>query len=131
LSSQHRVAIWIDRHGAVLVRPVEDPFHDGRVLAGLGLHLRQAWVRQHVLPSADSGPGHLYDDLVSRLRSGDRILVLGPGNPKHRLHQKISSLQGQIGEVLDVRNAHEMTDGELTRQAERFFERFEPQGDRE
>jgi hypothetical protein len=131
VSDLHEVAIWIARHEAVLVRPVQDPFRDGGVLSDLGVHLPRGWAKQHITPSVESHPEHPYDDLVSRLRRDDRILILGPGDPKHRLHQKISSLHGQFGEVLDVRNAHEMTEDELVRRAERFFGRYGAQEDQE
>ena len=64
---------------------------------------------------------HVYDEIVQHLRCTDRILILGPGAAKHRLHQKITDLQGRRGKVVEVRNAHEMTERELVRRAEDRF----------
>jgi len=119
----HYVAVWIDQRTALLVKYLGDllPDDDQRRL-GTALHMRHGvWSEQHFGDYQHTHVKHFYDQIIRHLEPGDEVLILGPGEAKHILHQQISSHEGSRGEVVEVQNAHEMTERELVRQAEDYF----------
>jgi len=64
---------------------------------------------------------HFYEEVIDHLGSVDEILILGPGQAKHELSNRIEHHKGLKGKVIDLVNAPEMSEVELIAQAEAFF----------
>jgi peptide subunit release factor 1 (eRF1) len=114
-----RVVVWIDHRVAILVAFAgkrlkrEDELYSeaGPHTHGGGWSQHRFEAHRHALLQ------HFYDEVIHHLGPVDEILILGPGQAKHELHQRIDHHRGLKGKVIDVQNADKMTEAELVLQA--------------
>ena len=59
--------------------------------------------------------------MIDHLGPVDEILILGPGQAKHELNNRIEHHKGLKGKVMDLVSAPEISELELITQAEAFF----------
>ena len=106
-ASRH-VAIWIDRREAILFAFEVDPF-DGSVPHRPGDDWSQYRVDARSYPLRQE----YYDAVLSHLGSQDEIWILGPGQMKRELRQRIEQHDGQKGTVVGLHHASRPADVEL------------------
>lgn len=126
-----RVAIWIDHREAILIA-----FH-GEVVIGeeelfseAGPHTHGGgWAQHRIEAHRHEMLKHYYEELIQHLGPVDEILILGPGQAKHELHQSIDHHRGLRGKVVAVRGTDRLTEQEVIAEAEQFFDSkaWEPQ----
>ena len=118
-----RVAIWIDHREAILiafrgekVTGEEELFSEVRPRTHGG-----GWAQHRIEAHRHEVLKHYYEDVIQHLGPVDEILIMGPGQAKHELHQSIDHHKGLKGKVVDIRNASRMTEQEVIAQAEELF----------
>jgi hypothetical protein len=65
---------------------------------------------------------NVYDEISRHLTPADALLVLGPGQPKHRLASYIAEQKGRLGQVVHLDTVANVTEAELLAFAATFFD---------
>ena len=119
-----RVAIWIDHREAILIT-----FHGEQVtgeeelFSEVGPHTHGGgWAQHRIEAHRHEVLKHYYEDVIQHLGPVDEILLLGPGQAKHELHQSVEHHKGLRGKVMAVRGADRLTEQEVIAEAEQFFD---------
>jgi stalled ribosome rescue protein Dom34 len=121
------VGLWIDRRQAVVVILTDEGEEIRRVTSDLERHTRWAGRSSRDRAREDTREGqfaeHLrryYDDVIAHLGDAEAIQILGPGQAKTELEQRIES--GALkGRIVAVETVDKMTDRQI---AERVRQRF-------
>jgi stalled ribosome rescue protein Dom34 len=122
-SGNRCVAIWIDRRQAVIAIFV-GTFPDNWIeVYGRGPHPNRygGWLEYQVEARPHEMLKSFHDEVVARLTSADAILLLGPGQPKHKLARYIAEHGGHLGQVVHMDTAPRLTEAELIAHATAFF----------
>lgn len=106
-ASRH-VAIWIDHHEAILLAFEIGPY-DGPVPHRSG----DGWSQYRVDARSCQLMQEYYDAVLSYLESQDEIWILGPGQAKHELRQRIEQHGTLRGKVVGLHDACRLTQVEL------------------
>jgi len=119
-----RVAIWIDHREAILIT-----FHGQQVtgeeelFSKVGPHTHGGgWAQHRIEAHRHELLKHYYEEVIQHLGPVDEILILGPGQAKHELHQSVEHHKGLRGKVMVVRSASRLTEQEMIAEAEQFFD---------
>jgi peptide subunit release factor 1 (eRF1) len=118
-----RVAIWIDHREAILVAFRGEAVIDEEELfseAGSRTH-GGGWAQRRIEAHRHEMLKHYYEEVIGHLGPVDEILILGPGQAKHELHQSIEHHKGLKGKVMAVRSTSRLTEQEVVAEAEQFF----------
>jgi len=117
------VAIWIDRRSATVLTFTRDNLErEQEFLSNAGPHTHGGgWSQRRIEAHRHEMLKHFYEEVIDHLGSVDEILILGPGQAKHELSNRIEHHKGLKGKVIDLVNAPEMSEVELIAQAEAFF----------
>ena len=118
-----RVAIWIDHREAILIS-----FNDGHVtgeqelFSEAGPHTHGGgWAQHRIEAHRHEVLKHYYEEVIGHLGPTDEIFILGPGQAKHELLQRINHHKDLRGKVSAVRGTSRLTEGEIIAEAEHFF----------
>ncbi len=112
------VGVWIDHRKAVIA-----------IIAGKTEEVRQVTskmekhVRYSGAPQEDSAEdqrdkrftGHLnkyYDEVIRCIRDADSILILGPGEAKIELEERLG-IEGLLGRIVGIETVDKMTDRQI------------------
>ncbi len=93
------VAIWIDASGAILLASEDEPAD------GCWLHRVDAQECQIAQ--------QYYNAVLTHLGPADEILLLGPGQAKRELSQRIEQHEGTKGRVVGLYDASRLADAEV------------------
>jgi hypothetical protein len=107
-AAPRHVAIWIDTHQALLVAFEADPL-DRSITHRPG----DGWSQYRVDAQQHLPLQQYYDAPLSYLEPQDEILILGPGQAKRELRQRIEQHGGPRGTVVGVHDAASLADVEL------------------
>ncbi len=107
-AASRRIAIWIDRHEAILLAFEAGPF-GGSVPPGPGDRWSQHRVDAQQYPSTQQ----YYEVVLSYLEPQDEILILGLGQAKHELRQRIEQQGSLKGQVVGLQHASRLSEVEL------------------
>ena len=118
--------VWIDHHKAVVLRITDEGEDIRQIISGddrtahaaggarvKSAHTRNDFVAEDKLErKAESHLNKYYDEVIALLKDVDSIFILGPGEAKGELKNRIESkrLRGQIAHVETV---DKMTDHEI------------------
>jgi peptide subunit release factor 1 (eRF1) len=118
-----RVAIWIDQREAILITlEGERVAGEEELFSEVGPHTHGGgWSQRRIEAHRHEQLKHYYEEVVQHLGPVDEILILGPGQAKHELHQSIEHHKGLKGKVVAVHGTPRLTEHELMDEAERFF----------
>ena len=118
-----RVAIWIDHREAILIAfrgeeviGEEELFSEAEPRTHGG-----GWAQHRIEAHRHEMLKHYYEEVIEHLGPVDEILILGPGQAKHELHQRIEHHKGLRGKVMTVRGTSRLTEQEVVAEAEEFF----------
>lgn len=118
-----RVAIWIDHQEAIRITFLgEQVTGEEELYSEVGPHTHGGgWSQHRIEAHRHEVLKHYYEEVIQHLGPVDEILILGPGQAKHELHQSIEQHKGLRGKVVAVRSASRLTERELIAEAEEFF----------
>lgn len=123
---KREVGLWIDHRKTVIVS-ITDKGEETHVIdSGMEKHVRYSGS-----PQEDSAEdqrdkrftGHLnkyYDDIISRIRDAESILILGPGEAKGELEQRLT-IEGLGGRIVGIETVDKMTDRQIAAQVRQYF----------
>jgi hypothetical protein len=119
-----RVAVWVDHQEASLVTFAGDNLKaEEKLFSGVGPHTDgRGWSQHRFEAHRYEMLKYFYEAVIDHLGPADEILILGPGQVKHELHQRIEHYKGLKGKVVALINAPRLTEVELIAQVESFFE---------
>jgi peptide subunit release factor 1 (eRF1) len=119
-----RVAIWVDHRIAILVTFTGDQLDkEDTLYSRVDPHTHGGgWSQHHIEAHRHAVLQHYYEEIVHHLGPVDEVLLLGPGQGKHELIQRIEHHKGLKGKVVAVQNADKMTEAELITKAAEFFD---------
>jgi peptide subunit release factor 1 (eRF1) len=119
-----RVAVWIDHRTAILATFSGDHLDkEDELPASVIPHTHgRDWSQHSFEAHRHAVLQHYYDEIVHHLGPADEILILGPGQGKHELIQRIEHHKGLRGKIVAVQDADKMTEEELVAKARDFFD---------
>lgn len=123
---KNEVGVWIDHRKAVIARIAGRSQELTQVTSHMEKHVRYSGAAQE--DSAEDQrdrrfTGHLnkyYDEVVARIRDADSILILGPGEAKVELEERLRN-QAFRGRIVGIETVDKMTDRQV---AARVRQRF-------
>ena len=117
------IAIWIDHRSAtVLTFTGENLMREQEFLSNAGPHTHGGgWSQRRIEAHRYEMLKHFYEEIIQHLGPVDEILILGPGQAKYEVRERIEHHKGLKGKVMDLVSAPEMSELELIAQAEAFF----------
>jgi stalled ribosome rescue protein Dom34 len=123
---RREVGVWIDHSKAVIAIIAGKNEETREVTSNMEKHVRYSGAAQE--DSAEDQrdrrfTGHLnkyYDQVVACIRDADSILILGPGEAKGELEERLGK-EALRGRIVGVETADKMTDRQI---AARVRQRF-------
>jgi hypothetical protein len=120
------VGVWIDHRKAVIAIIAGKTEGLRQVTSNMEKHVRYSGAAQE--DSAEDQrdrrfTGHLnkyYDEVIRRIRDADSILILGPGEAKIELEERLG-IEGLRGRIVGIETVDKMTDRQV---AARVRQRF-------
>jgi len=125
-SMTREVGVWIDHRKAVIAILAGKTEQVRQVTSDMEKHVRYSGAAQE--DSAEDQrdrrfTGHLnqyYDQVIGCIRDADSILILGPGEAKIELEERLGK-EGLRGRIVGIETADKMTDRQV---AARVRQRF-------
>jgi stalled ribosome rescue protein Dom34 len=126
---QKKAGVWIDHRQAVIVTAGGGGKEINRIQSNLEKHVRRP--SEHAR-STDNGPedqcdraftGHLsryYDKVISRIGNAESVLILGPGEAKEELKERLES-NPPHGRMIVLETMDKMTDRQIAEKVRRHF----------
>lgn len=125
------VGVWIDHTKAIIVTLSGKNEELRQVTSNMEKHVRYSGAAQE--DSAEDQrdrrfTGHLnkyYDEVIACIRDADSILVLGPGEAKIELRERLGK-KALHGRMVETQTADKMTDRQIAaRVRQRFLKRVQ------
>jgi len=122
-----KVGLWIDHRQAVIVILTDEGEEIERIESNMGKHVRFAGGSSDDGSAEDmrdrqftSRLSKYYDDVISRIRDAESILILGPGEAKGEL---VKRLEGEAlgGRIVGIETVDKMTDRQIAAQVRQRF----------
>jgi hypothetical protein len=129
-----KVGLWIDHKKAAIVTVTDKGEEIGEIISKAAKQPRRSGDRPlkgpyepHQVPAQDSlqrtFTEHLnlyYDAVVSSIRNAESVLILGPGEAKGELKERLEK-HGLGGRIAAIETADKMTDRQLSARVHQFF----------
>jgi len=122
-----KVGLWIDHRQAVIVILTDEGEEIERIDSNMGKHVRFAGGSSDDGSAEDmrdrqftSRLSQYYDEIISRIRDAESILILGPGEAKGELAKR---LEGEAlgGRIVGIETVDKMTDRQIAAQVRQRF----------
>ena len=122
----HKVGVWIDHKRAVIVSLAAGRVTSDTLESGVAAH-------PHYSGQQDGGGEkkyeerhgqHLdryYDEVIGRLGQPDGLLILGPGEAKLELKERLSRSRAPSGPTIDIETADKLTDPQIVAKVKEHF----------
>ncbi len=133
---KREVGLWIDHRHAVIVILLDQGEEIKHLSSGMGKHIRYSGASQskNAVGSHDDAAedtrdrrfgnqlSEYYDTVISNLRDADSILIIGPGEAKGELQNR---LEGEAlgGRIVGIETADKLTDGQIAAAVRQHFRR--------
>ena len=130
----NKVGIWVDHREAIVVKLSESGEESIRVQSGAESQLRRSsdhttgTFEPMQVPSDDTRErkftaelNTFYDDVISHLNSAGAILIIGPGEAKKELRNRMGKKSAVTGNV-DVEAADSMTEAQVIAKVRKHFQ---------
>jgi peptide subunit release factor 1 (eRF1) len=117
------IAVWIDHRSAIVLTFIgKNLENEQEILSNAGPHTHGGgWSQRRIEAHRHETLNHFYEEVIDHLEPVDEILILGPGQAKNELNNRIEHHKGLKGKVMDMVSAPEMSEVELITQAKGFF----------
>jgi stalled ribosome rescue protein Dom34 len=120
------VGLWIDHRKTVIVSVTDKGEETSLIESDMEKHVRYSGAAQE--DSAEDQrdtrfTGHLnkyYDQVISRIRDAESILILGPGEAKGELEKRLES-EALGGRVVGIETVDKMTDRQIAARVRHHF----------
>jgi len=120
------VGLWIDHRKTVIVSVTDKGEETSQIESDMEKHVRYSGAAQE--DSAEDQRdtrfiGHLnkyYDQVISRIRDAESILILGPGEAKGELEKRLES-EALGGRVVGIETVDKMTDRQIGARVRQYF----------
>jgi hypothetical protein len=116
---KHNVGLWIDHRKAFVVSLVDKVEKTMKIISNMEKHVRFSGRGQEAYGEDQRDnkfTGHLnkyYDKVILCIQDADSILILGPGEAKNELKQRLEG-NSLGGRVVGLETADKMTDRQIT-----------------
>lgn len=121
-----KVGIWIDHEKAIIVFASQDqvrtqtlesrveghPRYGGQQDGG-GEKKYEERHRQHL--------DRFYDDVIRHLADADELFILGPGEAKLELNERLSRSKAHTGRTIEIETTDKLTDPQLVAKVQGHF----------
>jgi hypothetical protein len=129
-----KVGLWIDHRKANIVTVTDNGEEMGLIVSKVERQPRRSGdsplkgsCEPHQVPAQDSLQrtltAHLniyYDAVIASIRDAESILILGPGEAKRELKERLEK-NGLGGRIAGIEKADKMTDRQITATVRRHF----------
>ena len=124
---KREVGIWIDHRKTVIVSVADEEEETSLIKSDMEKHVRYSGAAQE--DSAEDQrdarfTGHLnkyYDQVISRIRDAESILILGPGEAKVELEKRLEG-EGLSGRVVGIETVDKMTNRQIAAKVRTYFQ---------
>ena len=125
------VGLWIDHRKTVIVSVTDKGEETSLIKSGMEKHVRYSGAEQE--DSAEDQrdarfTGHLnkyYDQVISRIRDAESILIFGPGEAKVELQKRLEN-EALGGRVAGIETVDKMTDRQIAARVRQRFPKQNP-----
>ena len=129
-----KVGLWIDHRKAIIVTVTDKGEEIGLIISRVEKQPRRSGdsplkgpYEPHHVPAQDSlqrtFTGHLniyYDAVIASIRDAEAVLILGPGEAKGELKERLEK-HGAAGRIVGVETVDRMTDGQVAAKVRQHF----------
>lgn len=122
--NSRQVAIWISHNEAFLAKFQNEKLtREAEMNSDIGPHTHGGgWSQHRIEAHRHEQLKHFYDEIVDHLGVVDEILILGPGQAKHELRNRIEHHKGYRGKVVDVITTDKVSENQFIQEAEEYFD---------
>ena len=121
--SKRQIAIWVDHREAILA--IFKDVHllkEEEIFSEAGPHTHGGgWSQKRIEAHRHAILDHFYEEIVQELTGADEILIYGPAQAKHELHQHINRNKALQQCVLDVISTDKLSEYDFVRMAVNGF----------
>jgi stalled ribosome rescue protein Dom34 len=120
------VGLWIDHRKAVIVSLTDKGEKTRRIISHMEKHVRFSGGAQDTAAEDQRDrrfTGHLhkyYEKVVSCIRDADSILILGPGEAKAELKERLENMEVH-GHIVGIETVDKMTDNQIVAKVRQCF----------
>ena len=120
------VGLWIDHRETIIVSVTDKGEETSVIRSDMEKHVRYSGAAQE--DSAEDQrdarfTGHLnkyYDQVISRIRDAESILILGPGEAKGELEKRLKNKE-LGGRIVGIETVDKMTDRQIAAKVRQHF----------
>jgi hypothetical protein len=132
-----KVGVWIDHRKAVIVSASADRTTVKTLESQVGPHSRYSGragaTMTHCGPQDEGGEkryeerygqhlDHYYDEVISHLGQPDALLILGPGEAKLQLKERLSRAKALPECIVDIETTDKLTDPQIVAKVKEHYE---------
>ena len=122
----HNVGIWIDHKRAVIVSVADGRVTSETVESDVGAHPRYSGQQDggREKKYEERHGQHLdryYDEVIRRLGHPDALLILGPGESKLELKERLGQSRVSFERTVDIEPADRLTDPQIVGKVKEHF----------
>lgn len=119
--SIRQIVVWLDHREAILLSFNDAHLlHEEELFSDVAPHTHGGgWSQRRIETHRHAILDHFYEEIIQNLTGADEILIYGPGQAKHELHQHISHNKALNQRVLDLITTDKLNEQELIRTAVR------------
>ena len=117
--SLRQIAVWIDHHEAILaIFKDAHLLRDEEIFSEVGPHTHGGgWSQKRIEAHRHTVLELYYDEIAQNLTGADEIIIYGPGQAKHELHQHINSNKALSQRVIDIVTTDKLSEQQFIRMA--------------
>ena len=122
----HKVGVWIDHQKAVIVSVAADHATARTLESKVGLHGRysgggDAGGERKYEDRHGQHLDHYYDEVISQLGQPEALLIIGPGEAKLELKERLSRSKSPAERTIDIETADKLTDPQIVAKVKEHF----------
>jgi len=120
------VGLWIDHRKTVIVTVSGETEDTMQIASDVGRHVRYSGAAQAVSGEDQRDrrfSDHLskyYEEVISRIRDAESILIFGPGEAKGEFVKRLQS-EGLGGRIVGIETVDKMTDRQIAARVRQHF----------
>jgi len=114
-----QIAIWIDHREAIMAKFTNAHLlREEELFSDVGPHTHGGgWSQQRFESHRHAVLDHFYEEIIQNLTDADNIIIYGPGQAKHELHQHLNRYKGLSQRVIDLVTTDKLSEHEFIQTA--------------
>jgi len=130
-----KVGIWIDHRKAVIVRALADRVTAKTLESNVGPHSRYSGRAGSSTPEGPQDEGgekkyeerygqeldRYYDDVIRHLGQPEALLILGPGEAKLQLKERLSRSKALSECIVEIETTDKLTDPQIVAEVKKHY----------